>query len=142
LVHGLEERERLDLVAFGLEFRRVAHRRRQDDRQKLERVLILFGERVRFLRQDLELAHRDIAVKQGNEDDRAESVFASEHAARAWVRLDVVTDGRSVVAVYPTRQRALHRHPQADPFAHEPRRRPYDELVALKDQDHRAAPVR
>ena len=109
---GLEARQGGNLVALGLKFGRVRHRRGQHDGQELHHRHVALVERARTIAVNEQQADRLATVQQRDRDDRSDPATARERridsavglgveaeqgpAAAHRVSREVVADGQSV----------------------------------------------
>ncbi len=98
--------ERFDLGPLRLELGGVAHRGREDDREKLDRGHVLLDEGILLVPDDLQYTDRSLAVAKWDNDHRANAVPAGALAVSARVVLEVVGDRGLVVQKRPAGEAA------------------------------------
>ncbi len=132
LEHRAEAGKRFRLRPAGVELGGIADRRRQDDREQLERLEIPVGERVRPLREHRQDPDRVVAVPQGDGDDRPDPALQRE---RIGERCRVVADRGAVAAVDRAGEGVVDAEPAADDAGGEARAGAVDQLVAVLHED-------
>jgi hypothetical protein len=134
--------ERVDLIALGLELGRVAQRRREHDREELERGQVVLRERVRAVREDLKCADDAVSVPERDDDEGADACTAGERGFDARVVVDVEAEGGLVVLDRPAGKAVPDAQPEVGPVGQVAAGRTDDELAALDQPDSRGSGAR
>jgi hypothetical protein len=131
----LEARQRLHLVALGLELGRVRHRAGQDHRQQLHRGELALAERAGVIAVEQQKADSLPGVEQRNSDDRANAALARKGRVDPLIVLGVEAEQRPSAAHGVAGQVVPERKTVRLGDFRRPADGPTDERVAVEQAD-------